>query len=1156
LKGPIQTFLDQLEAESAALRNAGRQASVDTHPPRYAEGVPMPDRFAGTSGSPDQWVAVPADHPAVKAALAVGVRPTQTDESIAEVGPGYVMIDRDTWTTLGGARDIGDGNPDSASSSQVDPLSSPPSAGSPFGTPQPEDELEAAFRALRPGQLFTDPEGNIRRNEPKADTGKPPAPGNSWRDAPIVAKASDIPSHMDPEGFIAWEFTKQYDTMGTNEVYQDPYGNRRLKRGSGFDWQFDPLYRDAQDYKSLGPAKEATRWISNRDRLAALTAEGADPAEIARLKSGNLAPGAGKYYIVGNEGVKAEEFAAKVAAQKAAEEKFDREEILGGPQSLRSFGKGMSQGQKRVGALLTRGVEAIGLVPEGTADTANETIDAREAALDQIAGGSESQRTLRGAGSSVMQNAIAAAVVGPLGAKLAAGGRIAQAAGAGVRYGGTPALFGATAANEAYTEARRKGLSDATAAKYAATSGIITGGVTLASQLLGKLVPGAGGSEEALLRRQIAETLTQRAVRAGVGTIAEVAEENIDALGQALAKKLHGVDPNALDAGKLADELWETTKATLLTMGVLKAPGAAVAIARTPGAQSANDIKAVGGARWAADNPAAAAQLATLENPSRTDVAKATGTHRNAWSNGPARDEFVADVKSSLRPPQAAPNAAETPTATQAQTATTNRQNPAAPVTALRAPSNATPTDERFANPAAARNVTEPSSSTNRNVAPTPASLAPTHNQRTPPNPPLDPSRDPSLSARSPQPPARPSTLQGQATPPPPTSPPATPPNPSPSPAPQFAEGGVVNLKNGSRLKFPPGAVAENGDIVLPPQNGQPARTIPAANVARLESPDGQTRWRPPPAQATSPQATPTTTAPFSENASGPTGQPAAPPSAESSFAAKQQALRAEVAEAKTHLQRLNNGKATQQARAAAKQRLTEALKKLRRLNGGLGLKEEAGGTTPAGTATEQSIGSENGNADERSDSENPTEDSISLGNGQYWVSPRQQLSVFDFGPNSQYQVRIYNNGGTIAIGDKSDRDLRNTSLWVKPQPDVVDVVIHGMPGAFVEAYDGALEIPASVIAELLEKQGIPRGTPLRLLTCYATEAPKAPGQSIAKQLFDIWGGPVQGPNGLLHAWPNGDIRIDLIDWGPGIGGGMEGTLIGTGQGQFLPAVP
>jgi hypothetical protein len=101
------------------------------------------------------------------------------------------------------------------------------------------------------------------------------------------------------------------------------------------------------------------------------------------------------------------------------------------------------------------------------------------------------------------------------------------------------------------------------------------------------------------------------------------------------------------------------------------------------------------------------------------------------------------------------------------------------------------------------------------------------------------------------------------------------------------------------------------------------------------------------------------------------------------------------------------------------------------------------------------------------------------------------------------------------------------------------------------------VEIPASVLVELLEQHGIPRGTPLRLLTCYATETPKSPNKSAAQQLFDVWGGPVQGPNGYLLAWPDGSTRIDLIDWDRDpVSGGMQGTLSGKGQGQFLPVLP
>jgi len=88
-----------------------------------------------------------------------------------------------------------------------------------------------------------------------------------------------------------------------------------------------------------------------------------------------------------------------------------------------------------------------------------------------------------------------------------------------------------------------------------------------------------------------------------------------------------------------------------------------------------------------------------------------------------------------------------------------------------------------------------------------------------------------------------------------------------------------------------------------------------------------------------------------------------------------------------------------------------------------------------------------------------------------------------------------------------------------------------------------------------LESTGISRGTPLRLLTCHAGEAPLN-GATTAQQLATEWKGPVTGPNGLLRIG-KGQMRIDLVDWDPHpILGGMSPNVIAQGKGVWIPHTP
>jgi hypothetical protein len=169
---------------------------------------------------------------------------------------------------------------------------------------------------------------------------------------------------------------------------------------------------------------------------------------------------------------------------------------------------------------------------------------------------------------------------------------------------------------------------------------------------------------------------------------------------------------------------------------------------------------------------------------------------------------------------------------------------------------------------------------------------------------------------------------------------------------------------------------------------------------------------------------------------------------------------------------------------------------------------------------------------------------------GPFHDAPFPPLQAQDFGPGKPYRVEARNGGRTIVIGDPTDAGFQNTATYVRPGPQAIDVVIHGLPGRFIEKLAGGLEIPVPLVAELIESVGVPRGTPLRLLTCHAAEAPLL-GPSAAQMLATEWAGPVEGPNGMLRISGRG-MRVDLVDWVADPGGGLMPDNVRQGAGGWV----
>jgi hypothetical protein len=181
------------------------------------------------------------------------------------------------------------------------------------------------------------------------------------------------------------------------------------------------------------------------------------------------------------------------------------------------------------------------------------------------------------------------------------------------------------------------------------------------------------------------------------------------------------------------------------------------------------------------------------------------------------------------------------------------------------------------------------------------------------------------------------------------------------------------------------------------------------------------------------------------------------------------------------------------------------------------------------------------------------SQQALSLG-GPFHDAPYPALSPADFASGTRYQVTLRNGARSVLIGDVNDAAIQHAASMIQPGPGAVDVIIHGLPGRFIEKFGGSREIPPDLVETLLQSVGIQPGTPLRLLTCHAAELPLV-GPTAAQQLANRWGGIVSGPNGLLHIY-RGWMRIDLVDWiaDPIFGGMMiDPSTIRVGAGTFVP---
>jgi hypothetical protein len=492
----------------------------------------------------------------------------------------------------------------------------------------------------------------------------------TWRRAPIVTKAADIPSHTDAEGHIAWKFASEdYAATLHNQLYKDPYGKERIKRGTGLDWQRDPIYRDPSTIPSLGPVVEAFRG-PRMQTAAERVFLGPDNkffgigSDLEQVEKSRLRP---EFHDA--QGYVADE---RTSALRYAEAGDELQNLHG---SLRIPLEGIRSGINRTGGVVVRAMEDTGGAEEGTADAAVRAVQAQDQ-IDHRRNPGRLAGAVRGGIASLTQTAMAS----PL--------------------GGVPAVIashGLSARNEATTEAKDAGLTGTEADDYIRRRTINETVWAAAFSTLGKFVKGAGGAESIGARGAMRELskLAGRELskRFAVALTAEQIEELITTAMENQIRKERNVDPRAYfnAEGGIYDHdgnllpgwssLIDTSLQTFVTVGAPYTPTTtrrafdAVTADRSPRAVALKQEGAA--AKWAAENPAAAkslADLAATKDPSRTEVAKATETRRGAWSNPEFRQRFVADVREAVDNAPQAPGAqtlAEADTPTVADPATT-----------------------------------------------------------------------------------------------------------------------------------------------------------------------------------------------------------------------------------------------------------------------------------------------------------------------------------------------------------------------------------------------------------------------------------------------------------------------------------------------------
>jgi hypothetical protein len=249
-------------------------------------------------------------------------------------------------------------------------------------------------------------------------------------------------------------------------------------------------------------------------------------------------------------------------------------ESMAGGAKVEGFGRSMTTGVAEAGSDLLAGLARVGSLVTGSekldvgADVQNlqaEAFEREQAAIDPTDNVPDIlQRGVRSASRSLAT----AAVAGP-------------ATGAA----GTALSFGAVRANQALTEGREAGLEGADLDRYVLVAGGIEAGIALIFQGVGaKLKMQNLGGFESIFGEQAAYVGIGQALKnAGVRTLAELPEEVATELLDNVNQAVNGVEPDAMTKENMAKTVYDTTIATLITMGMAESQNLATSVAKDIG---------------------------------------------------------------------------------------------------------------------------------------------------------------------------------------------------------------------------------------------------------------------------------------------------------------------------------------------------------------------------------------------------------------------------------------------------------------------------------------------------------------------------------------------------------------------------------------------
>lgn len=215
---------------------------------------------------------------------------------------------------------------------------------------------------------------------------------------------------------------------------------------------------------------------------------------------------------------------------------------------------------------------------------------------------------------------------------------------------GAIAAAGLQERDSSLSEARKQGMSEGEAAKYANVQGVVEAVPEAIAQSLGLggLEKMFGKQASAAVQRGFLSTIKSLGFR----TLEEVPSELITEIGHKIYDKVSGFDPQATSPESLWQTGADTTAQTLMTMGAAEMPNIARSLSASDNFTKPETVKAVIDQYGQEGKIADLEALAAKDKPSRSDWLKA-GMPAEFTSK---RAEFVAGLREALaKTPEAAP---------------------------------------------------------------------------------------------------------------------------------------------------------------------------------------------------------------------------------------------------------------------------------------------------------------------------------------------------------------------------------------------------------------------------------------------------------------------------------------------------------------------